>query len=291
MDAEIKLIQRLGVPAETKQITVNGRRINFLVAGSGKPVVLFHGANIGWGQWYLNVSELAKHFKIYAVDFPGAGKSETINFTKADLERDFVDTAHEFIKYQELKKVSVIGHSLGAWTALRLALRDKELIDKLILVSPVGLSGHMPIRYRLMAFNFFAKLAVSTVMRSTRANMEKFLKSALHADMPISSDLIDYFYESVSISPERHPFFLINRLSSFWRMSSDLVLLNELHKIYHPVLVIGGDKDPIIRINDLQRAIVLFPHACLEIFQNSGHVPPMENYSKFNRRAIDFISK
>ena len=33
--------------------------LSFLVAGSGAPIVLLHGANIGWAQWYRQISAFA----------------------------------------------------------------------------------------------------------------------------------------------------------------------------------------------------------------------------------------
>lgn len=291
MDSEQKLIESLGVPAVTKQITVNGKKINFLIAGSGQPIILIHGANIGWGQWHLNIPELTRHFTVYALDLPGAGQSDETKFRTADMETDFVDVVRGFLAEQDLKKVIIIGHSLGAWVALRLALRDKDIIKKLVLVSPVGLSERVPFQYRLMAFYFFAKFIAATAMKPTRANMEKFLKSVLHKDLPIAPKFVDYFHQAVRVSANRHPLLLINRLASFWKMSPELVLLNELHKIHHPVFIIGGDKDPVVRVDDLERAVVLFPQARLEIFSDVGHVPPMENFAEFNRRVIDFASK
>lgn len=291
MTAEKKLAELVGAGLTLKQIKIGRFDINYAVAGTGPAVILIHGANIGWGQWHLNISELARYFTVYALDLPGAGRSTKIHFRTCNLEQDFTDTIHCFIAALGLKKVSIIGHSLGAWAALRVALRDKELLDKIILVSPVGLSERVPLRYRPMSFYFFAKLIAITVMKPTRVNMEKFLKSALYKNIPIMPEFSDYFYESVNVSPERHPIFLINRLSSFWKMSPELTLLDELYKIHHPVLIISGDKDPVVKASDLKRAVKLFPAARLEIFRDVGHVPPMENYSEFNRRVIDFIAQ
>ena len=289
MTSEEKLTELVGAGLTLKQIKIGRFDINYAVAGAGPALLLLHWANIGWGQWHLNIPELAKHFTVYAPDLPGAGRSTEINFRTCDLERDFVDTIHRFITALGLKTVSIVGHSLGGWIALRLALREKKLIDKLILASPMGLSRQIPRRYKPLAFYFLAKLIAKTVMRPTRSSMENFLKSVLIQKKPVAPELIDYFYEAVRVSPERHPLFLISRLSSFWKMSPELVLLNTLHNTGQPVLIISGKKDPIISSEDLKRTANLFPNAELEIFPDVGHVPPMEAAAAFNRRVADFI--
>ena len=73
MNTEQALLQTIGVQAQVKRIQVGRFHINYLTAGTGPPVMLIHGGNIGWGQWYPNIKTLAEHFSLYGIDLPGSG--------------------------------------------------------------------------------------------------------------------------------------------------------------------------------------------------------------------------
>ncbi|MFY9463208.1 MAG: alpha/beta fold hydrolase, partial [Candidatus Sungiibacteriota bacterium] len=119
MNAERKLAQLVQTDIKIEQAIIGRFRINYVSAGSGPAVILLHGANIGWGQWYPNIAVLAQYFTVYAIDLPGAGGSSKIEFHTANLEKDFVDTVDSFIKDRRLSKVHIVGHSLSGWIALR----------------------------------------------------------------------------------------------------------------------------------------------------------------------------
>src|SRR3989344_4455277 len=133
MDTERKLADSLGIPYEIKQVDINGHRINYLVAGNGHPVLLIHGGNIGWGQWYPNIPELSKHFKVYAIDLPGAGRSSLVNYRTLRADKDFFDVVKVFIDTEIFTKTHVIGSSIGGWVALKLAVQHNEKVDKIVV--------------------------------------------------------------------------------------------------------------------------------------------------------------
>lgn len=100
------------------------------------PLVFLHG----WGKKkedYQGLLDLlAKKFTIYALDLPGFGK------TPIDRPYNLVDYAeyvHEFIQKKSLKKVILAGHSFGGRVAIKFALKDPNLLKKLILVDAGGI--------------------------------------------------------------------------------------------------------------------------------------------------------
>ena len=75
MDTEKKLADSIDASIEIKQMDIGKHRINYAVAGQGPALLMIHGANFGWGMWYPNIPALAKHFTLYMIDLPGAGRS------------------------------------------------------------------------------------------------------------------------------------------------------------------------------------------------------------------------
>ena len=95
--AEQKLQNLIPTKSQIKKVSIDSYNINYLEAGAGQPIILIHGLNIGWGEWHQNIAELAKYFKIYALDLPGSGNSTKIDFHNADLEKKFVKIVDKFI--------------------------------------------------------------------------------------------------------------------------------------------------------------------------------------------------
>jgi len=141
MTTEQTLANSLGIELAIKQIPIGAHKINYLVAGKGEPLLLIHGANFGWGVWYPNIPELAKHFTVYAIDLPGAGHSSTIDYGKLDVTRDFVEITKEFIQRQDLRDLAILGHSIGGFVALKVTLEQSQSIKNVILVDSTGFSS------------------------------------------------------------------------------------------------------------------------------------------------------
>lgn len=289
MTNEQGILKLIGAELKIKQIRVDRFTINYIMAGSGPNLLLIHGANIGWGQWYANIGELAKYFTVYAIDLPGAGGSTKIDFSKTNLENDFVRVVDQFIHLLDMKHTHLLGHSFGGWIVLKLAIGDRSFIEKIILVNSIGFTDYVPWRYRPITIYPIALLLSKTAMRPTRKNMKEFLTSVLYDSSVLKEEFIDYFHESVIRGGVSHPFLLINRLTRFFKMREELFLVDELAKIKRPTLIIIGEKDPLIPIIKHVERLRLIPGAQLELFLNTGHVPSLEKSTEFNDLIIRFL--
>lgn len=289
MNAEKRLAQSLGVDIRFEKIKIGDYLINYVTAGHGDPVLLIHGANIGWGQWHLNIPALAKYFQVYGLDLPGSGGSTRIDFYKADIKKEFLNVVDQFIKLKGFKRIHIIGHSIGGWIALKLVLQERKYIDKIVLVNPIGFTNFIPLNQRLMSIYFLAKLLTKTVIRSTRKNMRRFLSSVLYNPSALREEFVDYFYESVRKSKFSHPLLFISSLSNLFRMDSELVLLDSLSHVDRPTLIIVGEKDPLMPLVKSFEAFKLIPGARIEIFFNAGHVPSIEKSKEFNELVTNFL--
>lgn len=289
MDAQEKLIRSIKAKVKLNSVKIGKYLINYVEVGRGKSIILIHGANIGWGQWYANIGKLSKKFKVYAIDLPGSGKSSKIDYKKFNFEKDFVDVVEKFIKLKQFKKINVIGHSFGGLIALKLALKKDSFIDRMVLVNPMGFTSNIPLNQKLLSLDFIAKLLSKTVMKATRKNIKKFLEDALVDTSNIKDDFIDYYHEAIKEGKAIHPFLFINSLTENFRVKKDLGLVSELNAIKQPTLIIVGDKDPItLPIKNLN-TYKLIKGAHLHIFYNTGHVPSLEKVDKFNSLVINFL--
>src|SRR3989344_1127805 len=112
MSTEEALAQTLGIPYTIAQDTIGPYSINYFKAGQGRPLLLIHGANIGWGQWYRNIPELAKRSEVWALDLPGAGRSSRVDYSKLDPQKDLVEVVEKFVRVHNLRDFHIIGASI-----------------------------------------------------------------------------------------------------------------------------------------------------------------------------------
>lgn len=291
MNAEQQLLGKLRSQARLEQIQIDGLSINYLVAGQGKPLLLLHGANMGWGQWYENIDDLAKHFTVYALDLPGAGKSTKIAYKHLSPQQHFVGVAEKFIEQKNLRDVSVIAHSVGAWVALKLILGEKSRIAKAVLISPIGFSKKNPIQYILAGIEPIARLLSRTVMKIRPFSIKKFVESGFHNKTKLENDFLNYYYESIQYSPENHPLLLMNKMTTALKVKKEFILLDFLSSIKIPILIISGLHDKIVAPHQVHlQAFKLIRNSKIEIMADSGHVPFLEEKEKFNKLIIEFLT-
>lgn len=286
MNAEKRLVRIIDVDLKVKRVKIDDYTINYVTVGSGPPLVLIHAMNIGWGEWYPNIVELAKFFTVYAIDLPGCGHSSELDFTRMDFERDFLEVVEKFIQRMKLKGVNIVGHSSGALVGLKLAQRKKVVINKVVAISPIGFTEEVPFVYKLLSFLPLARFLSVTAMKPTRKNMHEFLISVMQK-REVAEQFVDYYFDSVNRLS--HPFLLLNRFLNRFKLRQELLLKNG-DVITNKTLIIVGDKDPNIKPLDISQVRTIVHHVVIETFHHCGHVPSMEQSTLFNKKVIQFIS-
>lgn len=98
-----------------------------------KPTLIFiHGAAMDHTAWSLQSRYFAHHgFNVFALDLPGHGKSGGKIPSSIDEMADWVIA---FMDAAGIEKASLTGHSMGSLTALSLAGRYPERIEKLVMI-------------------------------------------------------------------------------------------------------------------------------------------------------------
>ena len=290
-DAERNLSRIVGTEVVAADTKIGPYTIHFVTAGKGEPVLLIHGANVGWGQWYPNIAALAKKFRIYAIDLPGAGQSTRVDFRKTAFEADYVQTVKQFLQAHKLSRVVVIGHSFGAAIALKLAANEPELISKLVLVSPLGFSSYVPGKQKPITLYPLAKLIAKTAFKPTRQNIHKFLLDPTRASVKLPEEFVHYYHKVIESGTQGHPILFMSSLTKRFKLKPEINLENLLEKIKHPTLVVLGDQDPIVPTKKIIHKVKLIPGVKVEVFTATGHVAGQEKSAEFNRLLMEFLGQ
>ena len=113
-----------------------GQQIYYECHGhSGPMVILLHGLASSSRIWLHQVRVLQKYCRVYALDFPGHGRSDWQSHYSL---RDYTNAIKALMDTCQLEKASLIAISLGCSVALDFAASYPERVDKLILEGPVG---------------------------------------------------------------------------------------------------------------------------------------------------------
>jgi pimeloyl-ACP methyl ester carboxylesterase len=123
--------------AEDHYVEVDGLRVHYQRAGSGRPLLLIHGLVGSARNWRLNIEDLSRNATVYAIDLLNMGNSARVPGLDASLE----STADYLARWMDavgLVEADVAGHSHGGSIAMMLAARYPQRVGKLILFAPAN---------------------------------------------------------------------------------------------------------------------------------------------------------
>ena len=113
---------------------VNGINMYYEIHGAGEPLVLIHGGGSTIQTSFGRILPLlAQQFKVIAVELQAHGHTSDRNSPES-FEQDADDVA-ALMKHLSINKAHFLGFSNGGNTAMRIAMRNSELVNKLVLIS------------------------------------------------------------------------------------------------------------------------------------------------------------
>jgi pimeloyl-ACP methyl ester carboxylesterase len=246
--------------------TVAGCKIRMLRGGKGAPLLYLHGAG-GGGIWLPFMEKLAEKFEVFAPEHPGYGNSDTPDWLDnvGDLAFFYLD----FIKQFGLKQLTLVGSSLGGWTAAEIAVRSCQALSALVLSCPAGI--HVK---GLSKGDLFLWSPEDTIRN-------------MYFDQKIAEQLL-----AVPMTDEQRMTIAKNRLTTAklgWQPRLyNPHLYKWLHRISVPTLILWGDHDKIIPSGYGPAYQKLIPGSKLEVFENCGHVPQTERADEWVGKIVAF---
>ncbi len=121
----------------------NGVRIRFIEQGSGEPVVLVHGYTAtAEGNWVTPgvFQQLAKHFRVIALDCRGHGKSDKPH-DAAQYGREMALDVVRLLDHLKIQKAHIVGYSMGGRITAKLLTMNPERFLTATLGGNGGLLG------------------------------------------------------------------------------------------------------------------------------------------------------
>lgn len=243
-----------------------------IVAGddNAQPLVLLHGMNASSAMWYPNIRELSTAYRVFAIDLitePGKSKPDT----EIDDSEALMRWYERILDKLKLEKYSLIGASKGGWLAAKLAIRQPDKVEKLVLLSPAQTFIWTPPDKALIT-NVIYEIA------PTRERLEKLFGQMSSHPEQIAPAFLDLFHKASKLSA-------IDKILMEMKPLPD----DKLQKLVMPTLILIGDQDIINNARSLEHARALMPNVQTEIVEDAGHFLSLDRAANVNQSMIDFL--
>jgi pimeloyl-ACP methyl ester carboxylesterase len=250
--------------------------LNYKIYGQGDPVIIMHGMFGMLDNWQLIAKSLAEDFMVYLIDLRNHGRSpHSDNFGYSVMSDDLLI----FMDENWLHHAHIVGHSMGGKVAMKFALENQDMVDKLVIVD--------------------------IAPKTYEGNHESIIKALTGLDLSsITSRTEAELYLRRHIEEESTIQFLLKNLSREkdagyrWKMNLPVIVSYYREILGHdesndtfggPTLFIRGEKSNYINPSEFPGFLQNFPNAKLETVANAGHWVHAENPEGFLKILSAFL--
>ena len=262
---------------ESDAITLpDGTRLPYAATGDagGTPVVLLHGLSDSWRSWAEVLELLPRSIHAHALTLRGHGDADApeSGYELVELADD-VAAAMDRLR---LDRAVVVGHSLGAAVAARVAERHRERVAGLVLVGAFATPASNPGVAEL------AEMVSAFEDPVPREVIEEFQRSTITA--PVSDEL----FEMVVTESAKLP---VHVWKAATRGFVDGDHRGALASISARTMLIWGDQDAFVPRSDQDLFVTAMPRAELVVYEGVGHAVQWERPDMFAADLARFVAQ
>ncbi len=247
-------------------------RLRYAQRGEQGPcVILVHGFGGDLDNWLFNIDTLAEQAQVYALDLPGHGQS--VKAIEDPSLSSLVATLRAFMQAIEIDNAHLVGHSMGAAVAAKLACESPALVKSLTLISAAGLGKEINSGYIDGFINAESRRELKPVLFDLFAN-----------DNLVNRKLVDELLKYKRIDGVRQ---VLTQLSSalFVNGTQRNLLAQQISELDINILIIWGKDDQVIPVGHAHS----LDKAKIELVDKAGHMVQMEQASRVNELILEQI--
>ena len=249
-------------------VQANGLKMYYEEYGNGEPLVLIHASlATGAGNWKAYVPYLSPHFRLIMPDLRGHGRT---NNPQGEIRLPtLTDDLVAFIQELNLEKPFLCGWSGGGDIALDIGIRYPNLVKAMV----VGGVTHR------VSEEYFESIRAMGAEAPGKVDIEQFEKA-----MPQFAELLRIVHSQSS----EHWKTLLTQISHEM-LEPTLPSHDDLKKIDAPTLIIWGDRDQFLPVEDALELYRLLPNAELAVLPNVDHSISRTRVEQFANLTKDFL--
>uniref|UniRef100_A0A2M4BRM3 1-acylglycerol-3-phosphate O-acyltransferase ABHD5 n=1 Tax=Anopheles marajoara TaxID=58244 RepID=A0A2M4BRM3_9DIPT len=265
------------------------------------PLVLLHGLGAGVALWVLNLDELARDRPVYAIDILGFGRSSRPNFASDALvvEKQLVKSIEDWRQEVNLKKMVLLGHSMGGFLAASYALSYPERLCHLILADPWGFPEKPKDFDSTVKIRFWAKpiIALSKMLNPLwvirmagpygASLVDRFRADIVQKFSPLISEgtyISGYIHQCNAQNPTGEAAFHAMMKDFGWAKNPMIKRIVDL-KPTVPITMIYGAQSWVMRTGPIDTLKLMRPdsYVKVQLIENAGHHIYADDAPTFNR--------
>ena len=277
---------------DSKFMPIMGMKVHYRdegVATDTLPLILLHGMSSSLNTWDSVVIDLKQHRRVISLDLPGfglTGPSPEMAYNFPYYSK-FIDS---FATRLNIKRFILAGNSMGGAISWNYALHNPSRLAKMILIDAAG----YPKKGESGSLGF--KLASTPVINNLllyatpKALVRKSLETVYYDPARVTDEQVERFHDIAIREGNRGAALLIFK-GSFQGDSKRFLNSNvsRIKEIKTPTLILWGDKDNLIGVNNVDNFLKDIKGSNAEVFKNVGHVPMEEVPGKVAASILAFV--
>lgn len=252
--------------------TSEGKSVAFVDSGgNGPPLLLLHGFS-DTSRSFAALERFFPDFRLIVPDLPGHGASALDGGMHVD---DFAASIDRLLTVLGLENIALIGHSMGAMTAIELAARRRDGVNALILLS----ASLRP--------DFGAESPLARDIRSLRDPIDPsgpFLRDWYACSRPVDSDFLSRMKLDAAAMP-----------AATWhgilKGFGETDLRCSAARVTAPVLCIAGSADPLFGSSHRDTLAHAFHTVRSITLEGYGHNPHWEDPQSVSALILSFLAE
>lgn len=268
---------------ERRRLTVEGLRTSVLVGGSGQPgeaVVFVHGNPDTGSDWMPLLARVAGFANVVAPDLPGFGTADA----RRDGDYSVVSYARfldGLVRALHIDRVHLVAHDFGGPFAAAWAADHPQQVGSVTFLNTGVLLGY---RWHRMARVWQTPILGELSMRALTPNLAA---AVLARENPgLSRDWVNTIVDHMMPQKTRRAVLKLYRSARPGDMEQ---LAARLRRHDHDALVVFGDADAYIPVEQARRQTEVFPRAEIRIIRGAGHWCWLERTDEVADHVVHFL--
>jgi pyruvate dehydrogenase E2 component (dihydrolipoamide acetyltransferase) len=260
-----------------RTVSIGELRLRYVRAGAGTPVVLLHGYGESILSWQGVFDRLARDADVIALDLPGFGlSSKPPSGYTADSMATVVAA---FLSRLDVRRVVLVGHSLGGVVATAMALRDPSRVLGLALVDPALITP-----WALADTSDSSRTGTSVRRVIAEYELLRGRFGGVHDGNWMAEDS-----EAAAYQPSSDPAYAIALTAVLREFDFAFLTPEEARRLTMPVKLIWGALDPVIPVQTGYALAERLPDATLVVLPRTWHRPQTERPTEVAHILTAFV--
>lgn len=258
-----------------KTFTYKNTTINYNEFGKGNAVLLIHGFLENSLMWEDLVAKLQHRYRVISVDLLGHGKSDCYGYVHT--MEDQADMLFALVSELRLRKISLIGHSMGGYIALAFAELYPDNLRSLILLNSSAQQDSVE-----------RKINRDRAIEVVKKNSSTFIKMATRNLFNTEAHKL-FTNEIAAFTTQALNTPLQGIIAALEGMKVRIDREALLHFSPYPKLVIASENDTIIPLDDIKTQVE-GADVTFEVIAG-GHVSTIEQPTQIASLILNFLKK